>query len=186
MNARDYRKGNVFSLENELWLVMESQTITPGNWRGYTQIRARSLRSGNTKEFRFRSTEEVERVFIDHREMEYLYQEGESFVFMDTENYEQAYLAADLVGDSMKYLKLNDKAKVSFYEGKALSIEVPAAVTLQVTQTEPGFKGDTATNVMKPATLETGLECKVPPYIEIGEKVKIDTRTGEFLERVNE
>jgi elongation factor P len=186
MTARDYRKGNVFNYESELWLVMEAQTITPGNWRGYTQIRARSLRSGNTKEFRFRSTEDVERVFIDHREMEYLYQEGENFVFMDTESFEQSYLPGELVADSMKYLKLNDRAKVSFYEGRALAIEVPAAVTLEVTQTEPGFKGDTATNVMKPATLETGLEVKVPPYIEIGEKVKIDTRTGEFLERVNE
>ncbi|MHC5019829.1 MAG: elongation factor P [Planctomycetota bacterium] len=186
MNATDIRKGQVITYEGELVVVLEAVHLTPGNKRGLMQVKMKSLKKGNSLTHKFRTNDNVDLAFLDKREMEYLYQEGESFVFMDLETYEQEYLQEDLVGDLMKYVKLNEKVKVTFCEGQAIGVDLPKSVTLEVTHTEPGFRGDTATNVQKPATVETGLEVKVPPYIEIGEKVKIDTETGKFLERVRE
>ncbi|MCI0343324.1 MAG: elongation factor P [Planctomycetales bacterium] len=186
MIAKDIRKGMILMIEGELYQVLDAQHITPGNWRGYSQIKARNLKKGNLFQNRFRSTEDVEQAFLDMREMEYLYQDGEGFVFMDVENYEQITLGKEMVGEQMLYVTLNSRVKVALHDGTPITVELPSAVTLRVTETEPGFRGNTATNVTKPAKLETGLEVKVPPFIEIGQKVKVDTRTGEFLERVSE
>lgn len=184
MTASDLRKGMVINHDGELFVITAATHHTPGNKRGLVQVKMKNLEKGNTYAHKFRSTDNIERAFLDSRGMEYLYEEGDAFVFMDDETYEQVHLGADLVGDDMPYVKLNSKVKVTFHEGRPVSVDLPSAVVLQVTHTEPGFKGDTATNVTKPATLETGLEVKVPGYIKEGEQVKIDTRTGEFLERV--
>lgn len=186
MNATDIRKGQVITFEGDLCVVMEAIHLTPGNKRGLMQVKMKSLKKGNSLNHKFRTSDSVDLAFLDKREMEYLYQEGDSFVFMDAETYEQQFMGADLIGDLMKYVKLNQTIKVTFCEGTCVGIELPKSVTLEVTHTEPGFRGDTATNVQKPATVETGLEVRVPPYIEIGEHVKIDTDTGKFLERVRE
>ena len=186
MNAVDIRRGQVITFEGELCLVTEATHVTPGKGRALMQVKMKSIKKGNALTHRFRTNDNVDVAFLDKREMEYLYQEGESFVFMDLETYEQEYLQQDLIGDLMKYVKLNEKVKVTFCEGQTIGVDLPKSVTLEVTHTEPGFRGDTATNVQKPATVETGLEVKVPPFIEIGEKVKIDTETGKFLERVRE
>jgi elongation factor P len=184
VTATDLRKGMVINHEGELYVIVSAKHITPGNKRGHVQAKMKSLEKGNTYAHKFRSTNDIDRAFLDSRGMEYLYPEGEAFVFMDNENYEQMHLPAELVGDDMPYVKLNSQVKVTFHEGTPVSVDLPSSVVLEVTHTEPGFKGDTATNVTKPATLETGLEIRVPGYIKDGEQVKIDTRTGEFLERV--
>lgn len=186
MNAIDIRKGQVITFEGELCVVMEAIHVTPGKGRALMQVKMKSIKKGNSLTHRYRPSDNVEVAFLDKRDMEYLYQEGESFVFMDLETYEQEYLPSELVGELMKYVKLNEKVKVTFCEGQPIGVDLPKAVILEVTHTEPGFRGDTATNVQKPATVETGLEVKVPPYIEIGEKVRVDTETGKFLERVRE
>jgi len=173
----------VIKLDNDLYVVVESQHVTPGNWRGMVQAKLRNLKQGNIVQKRFRSTDKVEDVFLEYRTMEYLYKEGDSYCFMDTENYEQIMLPKEAMEDAISYMKLNTQARIAFYENKALSVELPTSVVLEIVETDPGMKGDTVVNVFKPATLETGLIIKVPLFINTGEKVKVDTRTGEFLGR---
>ena len=185
MIAKDIRRGMVITIEGQIHVVFESQTITPGNLRGITHLKARNLKTGNMHKYRFGSTENVEQVYLETKDMEYLYQEGDGHVFMDVENYEQVTLPAEILGESMRFVKLNDRLKVAYQEGTPVSVELPSHVVLKVKATEPGYRGNSSTNVMKPATLETGLELKVPLYIEVGEAVKVDTATGEFVERVN-
>ena len=186
MTATDLRKGMVINHEGEMYVITDAKHLTPGNKRGFTQVKMKNLKKGNSYSHRFRSTDNIDRAFLDSRGMEYLYAEGDAFVFMDAENFEQVHLGKEFVGDLMPYVKLNSQVKVTFHEGTPVTVDLPASVTLEVTHTEPGFRGDTATNVTKPATLETGLEVKVPSYIKSGERVKIDTRSGEFLERVKD
>ncbi|KKL22081.1 hypothetical protein LCGC14_2439020, partial [marine sediment metagenome] len=157
--------------------------VTPGKGRAHMQVSIKSLKQGNVTQKRFRSTDKVEDVFLEHIDMEYLYKDGEDFCFMNTENYEQVLLTKEVLGDTMLYITPNSKVKVSFYEGNAVGIELPASVTLKIIETDPGTKGDTVTNVFKPAKLETGHIIKVPPFINPGELVKVDTRTGQFLGR---
>ena len=186
MTANELRKGMVIYYDDDMFVILETHHLTPGNKRGYTQVKMRNLKKGTMYAHKFRSTDDVERAFLESRKMEYLYPDDGGFVFMDTENYEQVTLGADLVGEQMKFVKLNEHVKVTFHEGTPIEVDLPASVVLAVTETEPGFRGDTATNVTKPATLETEYELRVPPYIKEGEKVRVDTRTGAFLERVNE
>lgn len=183
INATEIKKGIVIKIDDELYLVVDYQHITPGNWRGMVQAKIKNLKQGNIVQKRFRSTDKLENVFLEYRTMEYLYQDGENYCFMDTENYEQTVLPKEVVEDAIPYMKLNSQAKIAFYEGRAISIELPTSVVLQVVETDPGMKGDTVVNVYKPAKLETGLVIKVPLYINNGEMVKVDTRTGEFLGR---
>jgi elongation factor P len=183
MKLNQFRRGMVFRMEGELWQIVQMDLNTPGNWRSMFQVKMRNVLKGNVITKRISPTEELEDVFLETRDMEYLYREGENYVFMDSENYEQISLTPENVGEAAQYLKLNEVVKVQMIEQKPINVEPPATVVLEVKETEPGLKGATVTNVTKPAKLETGLMVKVPNFIEVGEQVKVDTRTGEFLGR---
>ena len=185
MNATDIRRGMVLNFEGDLFIVHDFTHITPGKGNAVVQTKLKNLKSGTIISRRFRSVANIDVVFLETKTMEYLYQDGSNYCFMDTETYDQIMFSNDVVGDVMPYLAPNAQVQVTFHEGQPVGVEIPAAVVLEVTQTEPGVKGNTVTNVFKPATLETGLDVKVPMFIDIGDKVKVDTRTGEFLERAN-
>ncbi len=183
IQATQMRPGMVIKFENELYSVFSVFHRTPGNLRGFVQARMRSLRSGNMTEHRFSSEDRVERAALDEHEMEYLYDDGEFYYFMNTETFEQMHLTKDLLGDAVQYLTAQLNVKVEFYEGKPISVELPAAVELTVVETEPGLKGASVSNVTKPAKLETGLVVQVPPFISEGEKIRVNTAEGTYLER---
>ncbi|MFQ5863464.1 MAG: elongation factor P [Candidatus Brocadiales bacterium] len=183
INATDIRRGMMVKHDGDLYVVVDFHHLTPGNKRALIQARLKSLKHGNVIQNRFRSTDKIEKVFMDYRTMEYLYNDGQNYCMMDTETLEQVFIPGDVLEDYDPYMPLNCKVRVGFYEGRPVSVELPAAVELKVTETAPGTKGDTVTNVFKPAKLETGLEIKVPLFINEGDVVKIDTRTGEFLSR---
>ncbi|MHC4960253.1 MAG: elongation factor P, partial [Planctomycetota bacterium] len=163
-SANDIRKGNVIILDDDLFLCTDFHHNTPGNKRGIIQTKLKNLRSGTTINRKFSSTERVDFAFLDKRRCEYLYKDGHSFVFMDSENYEQHHLAEEVVGDQMNFIVENATIEVTFYDGSPVTLELPGSVELKVTHTEPGLKGDSVSNVFKPATLETGFELKVPNH----------------------
>jgi elongation factor P len=178
------RKGAVIVLDDgQLYYVVDRDLNTPGNWRAILNLRLKNLKSGAVQEKRFHPSDKVELAYLDKREMEYIYQDGDDYVFMDTETSEQIMLPRDQVGELMLYMKENTRAHVVFYDGKALSLELPATVELTVTETEKALKGASSAQQYKPAILETGLKLSVPPFINVGEQLKIDTRTGEYLSR---
>ncbi len=185
MQANDLRPGMVIEHNGELFSIHKAEHRTPGNLRAFVQARMRNLRTGAIADHRFRSTDEVERAMIDETEMQYLYADGDSYVFMNTENYEQLHLHKDVVGDRAQYLVPEVMLKVEFYEGRPIDVQLPPTVDLRVVETEPGIKGGSATNVTKPAKLETGLVVGVPPFIDAGETIRVDTSEGTYLERVN-
>ncbi len=185
IGATEIRKGMVIKYEGRLQYVMSVYHHTPGNLRSVIQIKMRDLLGGTSKEVRFSSGDKLEVAHIDQVDMEYIYQEGDSYVFMNQENFEQVQLHKDLLGDDAIWLKENMVCKVDFHEGRAIAIELPFTVELKVVKTEPPLKGATVTNVYKPATLETGAIVQVPPFIEEGEVIRVDTRDGKYLERVN-
>jgi elongation factor P len=173
----------VIKFNNDLYSIFSMSHRTPGNLRGFVQIRMRSLKSGSMAEHRFSSEDKVEKAIMDEQEMEYLYDDGEYFYFMNTENYEQMHLTKELLGDAVNYLIPQLKVAVEFYEGKPMSVELPATVDLTVVETEPGLKGATVSNVTKPAKMETGLVVQVPPFITEGEKIRVNTSEGTYQER---
>ena len=182
----DVRKGQVLiGDDGQLYSVIDRDLNTPGNWRAILQLKLKNLKTGAVTTNRVRPQDKDEQAYLDKRAMQYLYQEGSDYVFMDLETYDQIHLSRDWVGDQILFLKENDKAQVVFYEGKPISIELPATVELEVKETEPSLKGATAAAQYKPATLETGLKIDVPPFIAIGEVIQVDTRTGEYLGRAN-
>lgn len=185
-NATDMKKGMVIQMDGALWRVMDAQHVTPGNWRGMVQAVLRNIKTGAKHEKRFRSTETIETAFIDVKDFQYLYSEKDRGLhyFMDTETYEQMSLDDEMVGEAMPFLIANEVVKLELHEGVAVGLQLPASVVLTITETTPGTRGDTVTNTRKEATLETGHKVKVPLFIEQGEKVRVDTRTGEFMERV--
>lgn len=183
ISATQIRRGMVLKLDNELFTVMTVQHITPGNWRGMVQSKLRNLRSGKQTERRFRSEESVDRVSLDTHEMEYLYKEGGDYHFMNLESYEQITLNADILGDSVYYLIPNTQVQAQFYEDSPISVELPSTVDLTVVETEPSVRSATATNVTKAAKLETGLVVQVPQFVNQGEKIRIDTTEGKYLQR---
>jgi elongation factor P len=183
MKLNQFRRGMVFRMEGELWQIVQMDLNTPGNWRSMFQVKMKNVLKGSVITKRISPTEELEDVFLDTRDMEYLYREGENYVFMDSENFEQITLNPEQVGDAAEYLKLNEVVKVQMIDHQPISVELPATVVLEVKETEPGLKGATVTNVTKAAKLETGATVKVPNFVEIGDRVKVDTRTGEFLGR---
>ena len=185
MQANDLRPGMVVKHNGELFSIHRAEHRTPGNLRAFVQARMRNLRTGAIADHRFRSTDEVERAMIDETEMQYLYADGDSYVFMNTENYEQLHLHKDVVGDRAQYMVPEVMLKVEFYEGRPIDVQLPPTVDLRVVETEPGIKGGSATNVTKPAKLETGLVVGVPPFIDAGETIRVDTSEGTYLERVN-
>jgi len=173
----------VIKFNNELYSVFSVNHRTPGNLRGFVQVKMRSLRSGSMTEHRFSSEDKVEKALLEEQEMQYLYDDGEYYYFMNTENYEQMHLMKDLLGDATEYLIPQLMVKVEFYEGKPMSVELPATVDLMVVETEPGMKGATVSNVTKPAKLETGLVVQVPSFITEGEKIRVNTAEGTYQER---
>jgi elongation factor P len=178
------RKGMVIvGDDGQLYNVVDFHLNTPGNWRAILQLKLKNLKTGSVTMNRVRPEDKVEQAYLDKREMQYLYQEGDGYVFMDTETYDQITLSKDWVGEQMLYLKENDDAQITFYEGKALSLELPATVTLKIVETEPSVKGATAAAQYKPAIMETGLKVTVPPFVNTGEEITIDTRSGEYLSR---
>ena len=183
ISATQLRPGMVIKFNNELYSVFSVNHRTPGNLRGFVQVRMRSLRSGSMTEHRFSSEDKVEKALLEEQEMQYLYDDGEYYYFMNTENFEQMHLMKDLLGDATQYLIPQLMVKVEFYEGKPMSVELPPTVDLMVVETEPGMKGATVSNVTKPAKLETGLVVQVPSFITEGEKIRVNTAEGTYQER---
>src|SRR5262249_54887436 len=181
--ATQLRPGMVIKFNNELYSIFTMTHRTPGNLRGFVQVRMRNLRSGSMIEHRFSSEDRVEKALLEEQEMEYLYDDGEYFYFMNTETFEQMHLMKDLLGDAVNFLIPQLKVNVEFYEGKPISVELPPSVDLTVAETEPGLKGATVSNVTKPAKLETGLVVQVPPFINEGEKIRVSTSESTYLER---
>ena len=185
MQANALRPGMVIKWNNDLYSIFNMTHRTPGNLRAFVQVRMRNLRTGSMVDNRFSSTEAVERAILEEVEMEYLYDDGESYHFMNTENYEQMHLTKEILGDAVDYLIPNLKVHIEFYEGKPMSVELPPTVDMKVVETEPGLKGATVSNVTKPAKLETGLVVQVPPFINEGEKIRVNTSEGTYQERAN-
>lgn len=182
----DIRKGMVYVGEDgTLYQCLDRDLNTPGNWRAILYLKVRNLKTGSITDNRVKPDDKVELAYLDTREMQYSYRDGDAFIFMDNETFEQMPLPALMIDDQMKYLRENDVVKVTMYEGKALSVELPQTVELTVTETEPTIKGATAQAQLKKATVETGLNVNVPPFINKGDVVKIDTATGEYLARIS-
>ena len=173
----------VIKFNNDLFSVFSVNHRTPGNLRGFVQVRMRNLRSSSMIEHRFSSEDRVEKALLDEQEMEYLYDDGEYYYFMNTVTFDQIHLTKDLLGEGVQYLTANLKVNVEFYEGKPLSVELPATVDLKVLETEPALKGASVSNVTKPAKLETGLVVQVPPFITEGEVIRVSTAEGTYQER---
>jgi elongation factor P len=182
----DLRKGAVLKFNNEPCLILESEHRTPGNLRAFYQVKMRNLRTGKLTETRFRSGESLEFLRVEKREYQYLYKDGDSFVFMDKDSYEQVTVDSKSVGDYAKYLKEGSDAYLTFNDTEILAVETPTHVNLRVMQTEPGVKGDSVNNIMKPATLETGAEIQVPIFVNEGDLIRIDTTSASYIERVKE
>jgi len=182
--VNEIRRGNMILLDGDLYIVTDTQHVKPGKGPAYVQMKIKNYKLGTTTARRFNSTDNVETAFVTRRKCEYLYPEGDGYVFMDTENYDQFTIPSDIIEDSMKFLTHNSEIQVLVYEENPIGVELPANVVHQITETAPGEKGDSVTNVFKEAVTETGLKTKVPLFINQGEYVKIDTDTGEFMERV--
>jgi elongation factor P len=183
ISATQMRPGMVIKYNNELYTIFSVSHRTPGNLRGFVQAKMRSLRTGSMTENRFSSEDKVEKAIMEEQEMEYLYDDGEYYYFMNTETFEQMHLVKDLLGDATDYLTPNLKVHVEFYEGKPVSVELPATVDLTVAETEPGMKGASVSNVTKAAKLETGLVVQVPPFINEGEKIRVSTSDASYQAR---
>ncbi|HKF23397.1 MAG TPA: elongation factor P [Candidatus Angelobacter sp.] len=181
--ATQMRPGMIIKHNNDLHLVFTVEHRTPGNLRAFIQAKLRNIRTGAMFEHRFRSADPIEKITVDEIPMEYLYQDGDSYCFMNTENYEQVHLGKDVLGDAVDYLTANLQIRVEFYDGKPVGIELPQTVELTVVETEPGLKSATASSVTKPAKMETGLVVQVPPFINEGEKIRVDTAEGAYLSR---
>jgi len=181
--ASDFRNGMTFVLNGDPHVVLSFQHVKPGKGAAFVRTKYRNILTGATREEAFNPSDKFEQAVIETKQMQYLYNDGDLYYFMDPESYEQVPLAFELVEDAIKYLRENDTATVRFYQGSAFIVEAPNFVDLKITETEPGVKGNTATNVTKAATVETGAVIQVPIFIEEGEVIQIDTRTGEYLGR---
>ncbi len=185
MRANELRKGHVIQDGGQLWQIVEMEHVKPGKGPAYLQIKRKSLSSGKVIETRYNSSASVEFAYLETRELKFGWPEGETFVFMDSETYEQFHLSEEIVGSLMPYIKADETITVKFHDETPVTLDLPQTVELQVVDTEPAVKGDTVTNCFKPAKLETGLEIKVPMFIAEGEVVKVTTATGEFGGRAN-
>ena len=183
ISAGDFRNGVTIELEGNVYQIIEFQHVKPGKGAAFVRTKLKDIKNGGVVEKTFRPTEKCPQAHIDRKDMQYLYNDGDLYYFMDYETYEQLPISTDTVGDNLKFVKENMDCKVLSYKGNVFGIEPPTFVELEVTHTEPGIKGDTATNVTKPATLETGAEIRVPLFINEGDMIRVDTRTGEYMER---
>lgn len=184
ISAGDFKNGITLDMDGQVFQIVEFQHVKPGKGAAFVRTKLKNVMTGGVVETTFRPTEKFPTAHIDRVEMQYLYADGDMFNFMNTENYEQISLNAETVGDALKFVKENDMVKICSYNGKVFSVEPPLFVELEVTDTEPGVAGNTATNATKPATVETGAQVTVPLFVNTGDKLKIDTRTGEYLQRV--
>ncbi|MBN2287464.1 MAG: elongation factor P [Tissierellales bacterium] len=183
ISAGDIKKGVTIQWNNGVWLILDFQHVKPGKGAAFVRMKIKNVMTGAIREDTFNPSEKFPKAHIETKEMEYLYSDGELYHFMDVESYEQIALNYEQVEEAIKYLKENDSATMRFYQGKPFEVLAPNFVELEITETEPGFKGDTAQGSYKPATVETGTIVQVPLFVEIGDKIKIDTRTGEYLSR---
>jgi elongation factor P len=186
IQATQIRPGMVLKWEGELFSVMTSVHRTPGNLRAFVQVRMRSLKNNSLLDHRFASTDKVEKAMLESQDMEFLYDEGEAMVFMNTESYEQTPIQKDFLGEAAGYITPNLKVSVEFYEGRPIGVDLPPAVDLTVVETEPGIKGASVSNVGKPAKMETGIIVTVPPFINEGERIRVSTTDGSYLSRSSE
>ena len=184
ISAGDFRNGITIEFEGNIYQIIEFQHVKPGKGAAFVRTKLKNIINGGIVEKTFRPTEKCPQARIDRVDMQYLYSDGDLFHFMDVSTYEQIALDADTIGDALKFVKENEMVKVCSHNGGVFAIEPPLFVELEITETEPGFKGDTATGATKPATVETGATVYVPLFVELGDKIKIDTRTGEYLSRV--
>ena len=184
ISAGDFRNGITIELEGNVFQIIEFQHVKPGKGAAFVRTKLKNIKNGGVVEKTFRPTEKCPQARIDRKDMQYLYADGDMFNFMDVETYEQIALSKDEIGDALKFVKENEMVNMLSHNGQVFSVEPPLFVELEITETEPGFKGDTATGASKPAIVETGAQVSVPLFVEIGEKIKIDTRTGEYLSRV--
>ena len=183
ISAGDFRNGITLEIDGAIFQIVEFQHVKPGKGAAFVRTKLKNIINGGVVERTFRPTEKFPQARIDRKDMQYLYSDGDLFNFMDVETYDQVALNAETIGDSLKFVKENEMCKVCSHNGNVFAVEPPLFVELEITETEPGFKGDTATGATKPATVETGAVVYVPLFIEQGEKIKIDTRTGEYLSR---
>lgn len=184
ISAGDFRNGITVQIEGNIYQILEFQHVKPGKGAAFVRTKLKNIINGGVVEKTFRPTEKFPAARIDRVEMQYLYSDGDLFHFMNTETYDQIALNADDIGDALKFVKENEMCKVCSYNGNVFAVEPPLFVELEITDTEPGFKGDTATGASKPAVVETGATVYVPLFVEQGDKIKIDTRSGEYLSRV--
>ena len=183
ISAGDFRNGATFEMDGSVFQIIEFQHVKPGKGAAFVRTKIRNVITGAVVERTFSPTEKFPTAYIERKDMQYLYSDGDLYYFMDNETYENVPISSDMLGDNFKFVKENTDCKVLSYKGNVFGVEPPNFVELEVTKTEPGVKGDTATNVTKPAIVETGAEVKVPIFINEGEKIRIDTRTGEYMAR---
>jgi len=184
VSAGDFKKGLTIEIDGQVWTIVEFQHVKPGKGAAFVRTKIKNIITGSTLEKSFNPTEKFPKAHVDRKEMQYLYSDGELYHFMDTETYEQLPLNHSMVEEALPYIKENMNVIIKFFKGEAFSVEPPNFVELEVSETEPGFKGDTATAGNKPAIVETGAKIMVPLFIETGDTIRIDTRTGEYMERV--
>ncbi len=184
ISAGDFRNGITIELDNNIYQIIEFQHVKPGKGAAFVRTKLKNIKSGGVLEKTFRPTEKCPQARIDRKDMQYLYADGDLYNFMDTETFEQIALNQEEIGDAMKFVKENEMVKMCSHNGSVFAVEPPLFVELEITETEPGFKGDTATGATKPAIVETGAQVLVPLFVNQGDKIKIDTRTGEYLSRV--
>ncbi len=183
ISAGDFRNGITFEMEGNVYQIVEFQHVKPGKGAAFVRTKLKNVINGGVVEKTFRPTDKMPKAHIERKDMEYLYNDGELYYFMDQESYEQMPLNADQLGDALRFVKENMLVKILSFKGSVFGVEPPNFVELQVTETEPGVKGDTATGATKPATLETGAQINVPLFIDQGDMIRVDTRTGEYMER---
>ena len=183
VSAGDFRNGVTLEIEGKVYQIVEFQHVKPGKGAAFVRTKIKDVINGGVVERTFRPTDKFPTAMIERRDMQYLYNDGDLYYFMDPESFEQTGLNKETVGDALKFVKENEICKIMSYKGNVFSVEAPLFVELDITDTEPGFAGNTATGAMKPATVETGAQIQVPLFVSIGDKVKIDTRTGEYLSR---
>ena len=183
ISAGDFRNGITIEYDNNVYQIIEFQHVKPGKGAAFVRAKLKNIKSGGVVEKTFRTTEKCPQSRIDRKDLQYLYEDGDLYYLMDTETYDQVALNSETVGDALKFVKENEMCKICSHNGSVFSVEPPLFVELEITETEPGFKGDTATGASKPATVETGATVAVPLFVNQGDKIKIDTRTGEYLSR---
>ncbi|MEY4371242.1 MAG: elongation factor [Actinomycetota bacterium] len=184
ISTNDFKTGMTLELDNGLWTVVEFQHVKPGKGGAFVRSKLKNVRTGQVVDKTFNAGVRVEQAILDKRDMQFLYRDGNEYIFMDTESYDQMQVAPSALGEAADYLVENSTAILAMYQGEIVNVEIPASVELQITETEPGIQGDRVSGARKPATLETGKVIQVPLFVNVGERVKVDTRSGEYITRV--